>query len=70
MIADDTQPGMLVFLDCGCGGIVGIGPPDGLVLVVVQQPCRRHRKGGDEQARYLERWESVSPFSPMSRFRE
>jgi hypothetical protein len=57
----EVLPGVVLFLDCGCLGRRGISPPDAPVLVIIEQPCGEHA-GHEQQFRYLQQWELVSPF--------
>ena len=59
----NVQAGTLVFLDCGCQGRRMPSRPDAPVLVIVEGPCEAHLKDGRPQLRYLDPFESVSPFT-------
>jgi hypothetical protein len=60
----NVHTGSVVFLDWGCRhGHKMPSHPDASVLVIVERPCAAHLKDGRPQLRYLDPFDSASPFT-------
>ena len=61
---EKTQPGMFVFLNCGCAGWRGLAHPTGAAFLVriIQQVCEAHADCGPERVWSVRKGELVSPF--------
>lgn len=63
MSVSEVPVGSLVFLDCGCCGLRGVGPLNTRVRVAIHQNCATHHNEPLPRLLALKATEEISPFT-------